>query len=208
MTHRYAVALDLRKKRCVVVGGGKVAARKVARLLQAEADITVVSPRLDSSIQGVHHLNEPFRPDHLAGASLAFAATDDPAVNAAVAEACMQRGIWCNVADDADHSDFHVASTVQRGSFTLAVHTGGASPALAAAVKQQLETQFDHRWARFAEILQHWRQQATEQTTEPATRRGFFELLASETGKEVFFDQGETEFNRWAEAEWARLVRS
>ena len=208
MTHRYAVALDLRQKRCVVVGGGKVAARKVARLLQAGAEVTVVSPQIDASIRGVQHLNGPFRSDHLAGASLAFAATNDPAVNAAVADACMQRGIWCNVADDPQRSDFHVAPTVQRGGFTLAVHTGGASPALAAAIRQQLETQFDQRWARFAETLQQWRHRAGRQITDQARRRAFLESLASEVAREVFFDKGDTAFNRWAESELAALPGS
>jgi len=142
----YPVLLDLRGRACVVVGGGIVAERRVAALLAAGAMVTVVSPRLTAALAAdalagrLRHAARGFAPADLDGATLAFAATDDGAVNGEVARAGRARGVWVNAADDPAHCDFLLPAVVRRGPLVVAVGTGGRSPALARAVREELET--------------------------------------------------------------------
>jgi precorrin-2 dehydrogenase/sirohydrochlorin ferrochelatase len=151
----YPIFLDLSGRRCVVVGGGEVAGRKARKLLQARAEVVVISPEvrpeLESVAAEVHR-----RPDEqgdLEGAYLAFAATDAREVNAAVAEEAKDRGIPVNVADRPSEGDFALPSTLRRGRLQVAVSTGGASPTLARGIKGELEELFGPEWAGVVEEL-------------------------------------------------------
>ncbi|MFU8857040.1 MAG: precorrin-2 dehydrogenase/sirohydrochlorin ferrochelatase family protein, partial [Deferrisomatales bacterium] len=130
--------------RCVVVGGGRVATRKVGGLLAVGARVTVVAPEASPEVQGwaregrVAWERRPFRPEDLEGAALVFAATSDREVNGRVAAESAARGVWVNVADDAEASGFHVPAVLRRGRLAVAVGTGGASPALAAWVRDRI----------------------------------------------------------------------
>ncbi len=145
MTDGYPVVLRIGGRRCVVVGGGAVGVRKVAALLAAGGDVVVVAPEADPALetladQGALRLvRHPFAPANLDGAFLALAATDDPRVNRAVADAARARGVLVNVADDPAACDFTVPATVRQGDVTLAVSTGGRSPAFARFLRQSLE---------------------------------------------------------------------
>ena len=142
----YPVSLDLTGRPCLVVGGGATALRKVTGLLGADARVTVVSPGLTPSL--LHLATEAqfrWRPrEYVAGDAVGFAlvmaATDDVAVNAAVAAECRERGIWINCADDPDRCDFILPSVLKRGALTVSVSTGGASPTMARLVREELET--------------------------------------------------------------------
>jgi siroheme synthase-like protein len=141
----YPLVLRLTGRRCVVVGGGSVAARKVQPLLVGGADVTVVAPDLSSELEAlasagtIQAVRRPFTPADLDGAALAFAATDSRAVNQTVAEAAQARGVLVNVADDPAACDFTVPALVRRGDVTLAVSTGGRSPAFARFLREELE---------------------------------------------------------------------
>lgn len=141
----FPVLLDLRGRPCVVVGGGPVAARRAAALLAAGARLTVVSPELEPELTGwaragrLRHLARAFRARDLDGAVLAFAATGDADIDAAVAQAGRARGVWVNAADDPAHCDFLLPAVLRRGPLVVAVGTGGASPALARLVRDELE---------------------------------------------------------------------
>jgi precorrin-2 dehydrogenase/sirohydrochlorin ferrochelatase len=141
----YPAFLSLRGKTCVVVGGGRVAARKVRSLLSTGAHIIVISPLLHTELQellatsAIRHIPAPYAKEHLASASLVFAATNDPAVNQQVTQDARQQGLWINIADDPDSSDFHVPATIHRQDLTLAISTAGSSPAFARYVRELLE---------------------------------------------------------------------
>ncbi len=156
---RYPVMLDLADRRAVVVGGGRVAERKVDGLLEAGARITVVSPEARPALGGlaargtiVLHAR-PYAAGDLAGAALAFAATDRREVNAAVQAEARAAGIPCNVADDPDGCDFLVPSVVRRGDLVLAVSTAGASPVVARKIRETLEARFGPEWGPYLDLL-------------------------------------------------------
>ena len=151
----YPIFLDLDGRRCVVVGGGEVANRKARKLLQARAEVVVVSPEvkpeLESAAAEVHR--RPYREGDLEGAFLVFAATGRRGVNAAVAREARGRGIPVNVADVPSEGDFALPSVLRRGQLQVAVSTGGASPMLARRIRYELESTFGSEWAGVVDEL-------------------------------------------------------
>ena len=148
--------MDLSGRRCVVVGGGAVAARKARKLLEAGAEVVVVSPEVhpDLGDMDVEVHERSYEHGDLEGADLAFAATDRREVNAAVAREAKARGIRVNVADRPAEGDFAVPSTLRRGGLQVAVSTGGASPTLARRIRNELEEVFGPEWAGVVEELE------------------------------------------------------
>jgi precorrin-2 dehydrogenase / sirohydrochlorin ferrochelatase len=141
----YPLFLDLTDQPVAVIGAGRVAARKVRTLLAAKASITVISPLATTVIRRlaqkkrVHWLHRRYRRGDLRGAQLAIAATDSPAVNELVCAEAKRRKLLVNCIAPPVAGNFIVPSQVQRGGITLAISTGGASPALAKRLRRDLE---------------------------------------------------------------------
>jgi len=142
-----------------MVGGGKVAERRVHALLGAGAALVVVAPRLTATLERlagkrkIDWVRRAYRPGDLRGALLAFALTDDPEVNRGVAREATALGIWVNLASDPDASAFHVPALLGQGEVQVAISTGGASPLLAAHLRERLSSQVDSAYGFMAEIL-------------------------------------------------------
>ena len=155
----YPVFLDISGKKCVVVGGGEVAARKVTRLLDCGAKVCVVSPGLVPELTSlkknrrIEHLEDEYTGEYLYGAALVIGATDDEAINAAVSRDAKAKGIPVNIVDDPQKCDFILPSLVERGNLTIACGTGGASPALARHLREELEKIFGEEYATLVSIL-------------------------------------------------------
>jgi precorrin-2 dehydrogenase/sirohydrochlorin ferrochelatase len=151
----YPIFLDLDGKRCVVVGGGEVANRKARKLLQARAEVVVISPEVKPELASIaaEVRRRPYEEGDLEGAFLAFAATDRREVNAAVAREAVERSIPVNVADEPSEGDFALPSTLRRGQLQVAVSTSGASPTLAQRIRRELEDAFSFEWAGIVEEL-------------------------------------------------------
>ena len=158
MIQYYPVALDLRDRLCLVVGGGPVAEAKVEGLLAAGARVTVVSPDLTESLAAwaidgrIIHRPHEYGADDLDGQQLAFSATDRREVTEAVAADARRGGVWVNAADDPAFCDFLLPSVLRRGRLVVAVSTGGASPALAARVRRDLEAYFTPEYEELVEL--------------------------------------------------------
>ncbi len=154
----YPVALDLRDRLCLVVGGGPVAEAKVEGLLAAGARVTVVSPEITEAltawaIEGsIIHRPHRYRPDDLDGQQLVFSASDQREVTESVSAEARRRGLWVNAADDPAFCDFLLPSVLRRGRLVVAVSTGGASPALAARVRRDLEAYFAPAYGELVEL--------------------------------------------------------
>ncbi len=153
---QYPVNLVLDGRSCLVVGGGRIALRKVEGLVACGARVRVVAlhivPEL-RMLEGVTFDERPWQPDDLAGMWLVIAATDDPAVNGAVYDAGQRAGVWVNGADDPAHCSFTLPSVVRRGDLQVAVSTGGRSPALASWLRRRLEGEIGPEYAALLDLL-------------------------------------------------------
>jgi precorrin-2 dehydrogenase / sirohydrochlorin ferrochelatase len=181
----YPVLLDLAGRRCVMVGGGSVAERRVDGLLTAGAQVSVISPRLTPALtvlvaEGrIYHEPRGYRDGDLAGADLAFVATDAGEVNAAVAREARERGLWINAADDPARCTFILPALVRRGDLTVAVATGGSSPALARAIREELETYLTDDYTTLASIAAEARRELRA-TGRPVTADAWKRALGPE----------------------------
>lgn len=155
----YPIFLELAGRPCIVIGGGAVAQRKVEGLMAIGASVTVISPALTDRLEGlvsegrIRHVRREYAPGDLAGYQLAFVATDDGGVNEAIAREGRERGVWVNAADDPAHCDFILPSVLRRGELVVAVATGGASPALSRAIREELEAYFGEDYTALAEVV-------------------------------------------------------
>jgi len=174
---------DLRGRTVVVVGGGAVAARKVEALRGTGARIVVGAPALEPELSllaangEIEHIEGSFEPGWLDEAWLAIAATDDAAVNRAVAEAGEARRVWVNVVDDAGLARVHLPARVERGPLQIAISSGGGAPMLARLVRERLETQFDESFGALAQLLSRHRERIRARWPDLAQRRRAFERL-------------------------------
>jgi siroheme synthase-like protein len=172
----YPVNLIVAGRRCVVVGAGRIAARKIETLLAAGADVHVVAPKLGDQVrtwrddERIDADEREFEASDLDGAWLATAATDDPAVNHAVFEAGAERRVWVNAADDPDNCSFTLMSVIRRGDLVVTVGTGGRSPALAAWLKERFSAELGPEYETLLELLSEAREavQADGRSTEDA----------------------------------------
>jgi precorrin-2 dehydrogenase / sirohydrochlorin ferrochelatase len=169
----YPLVVDLSGRRCVVIGGGPVAERKVEGLLAADAAVTVVSPKLTEGLESrvargeIRLERRRYRRGDLAGASLAFVATGDPRLAATVAREGRSQGVWVNAADDPEHCDFFLPSVLRRGPLLVAVATGGGSPALARAVREEIERLLPGDYAELAETVAEVRRELRARGVSP-----------------------------------------
>ena len=139
--HQYPVNLNVAARRCLVVGGGRVAARKAAGLAACGAEVHVIAPEISDelrSLAGVTVEERAYASGDVAGYRLVITATDDPVVNAEVYADGETAGVWVNSADDPEHCSFTLPAVVRRGPLTVAVSTSGRSPALASWLRTRL----------------------------------------------------------------------
>ena len=161
----YPVNLLVSGRRCVVVGGGRIAARKIDALLDAGATVHVVAPRIDDEVRAWRNEGRltaderAFRASDLDGAWLATAATDDPSVNRAVFAAGQERRVWVNAADDPDNCSFTLMSVVRQGDLVVTIGTGGRSPALATYLKDHVTSEMGPEWGVLLDLLSEAREQ-------------------------------------------------
>lgn len=177
------IFLNIKNQTCLVVGGGEVATRKIMLLLQAGAQVSVVSPELDTSLneylaqEKIQHCAEYFQPEHLENIVLVIAATNDRATNQQVSAAAQQRQIPVNVVDNPDLCTFIMPSIVDRSPLLIAVSSGGQSPVLARLLRAQLEIMIPTAYARLAAIAGKLRQHVKQHFTHPEKRRIFWEEI-------------------------------
>ena len=154
----FPIFVEMKRRRCLVIGGGAVAERKIAGLLEAGAAVTLISPDVSETIARwskeklIQLTARRYQPGDLAGHELVFVATSDRAVNAAVYSEGRERGVWVNAADDPVHCDFILPSVLRRGDLTVAVSSGGGSPALARTIREELEIYLSGEYEQLAKL--------------------------------------------------------
>ncbi len=155
----YPVFLNLAGKRCVIIGGGTIAEGKISKLKETGAQVTIISPDATPAIQKmakqgvVEWTPRKYQPGDLEGAFLGIAATDVRQVNQQIFQEAEHLGVVLNVVDDAELCAFIAPSIVERGPVTVAISTGGTSPALARKLRETLEDSPALEWAELAPVL-------------------------------------------------------
>jgi uroporphyrin-III C-methyltransferase/precorrin-2 dehydrogenase/sirohydrochlorin ferrochelatase len=177
------VFLNLQNRPCLVVGGGEVAARKVALLLRAGARVTVCAPQLGTTLAAqarvgaIVHRAERFDETALAGCVLAVAATNDEEVNRRVSQAAQARAIPVNVVDHPELCSFVMPSIIDRSPVLVAVSSGGRSPVLARLLRARLETAIPAAYGRLADLVARFRGRVKQRFARIANRRLFWERV-------------------------------
>ncbi|MGE7918138.1 precorrin-2 dehydrogenase/sirohydrochlorin ferrochelatase family protein [Viridibacillus sp. NPDC093762] len=178
----YPIMLQLKGKYCVVIGGGKVANRKVTSLLNAGAIVTVISPVLHEKLQEkwrnglITWFEKSFEVSDLEDAFCIIAATNLPDVNAKVKESAMAHQL-VNIVDDASGSNFIVPATLRRGDLTIAVSTSGTNPGLAKKLKDDLSLQFDDYYEEYVAFLQNARTEVLTNVIDEKCKKQLLEAL-------------------------------
>jgi uroporphyrin-III C-methyltransferase/precorrin-2 dehydrogenase/sirohydrochlorin ferrochelatase len=176
------IFLNLKNRRCVVIGGGDVAARKISMLLKAQAAVEVVAPELCEELAKlagttISYINARFAPDQLEGAAIVIAATNDEAVNRAVSEAAKQRSIPVNVVDAPALCTFTMPSIVDRSPIVIAISSGGVAPVLARIIRARIETMIPASYGRLAALAAEFRQKVKGRFATMQERRIFWEEI-------------------------------
>ena len=159
----YPIFLQLEDRRCLVVGGGREAQRKVEGLLAAGGSVTVIAPTLADDLQRllaegrIEYVRREYREGDLDGYEVCMVATDDGTVNAQVAAEGRRRRVWVNAADDPANCDFILPAIIRRGAITVAASTGGGSPALARRLREELDAYLTEEMPALAELLKEVR---------------------------------------------------
>lgn len=207
----YPVFLDLSGRKAVIVGGGKVAERKVLALLNASADITVISPSLtgrllkERSHKTIRHIARGFEQNDLKGAFLVIAATDSSEINREVARKAP--GL-VNVVDVPQECNFIAPSVITRGDLTIAVSTGGVSPALAKTVRRELEKIYGPEISAYLKFLKGMRAKALAEISHKGTRANFLKSLASENILKTLRSKGFSELRKTVLTRFHQLKRN
>ena len=182
-TPLYPVNLDISNKRCLVVGGGPVAARKVKALLLCGGLVQIISPHASDTISGlaeagkIEWLKRTYRAGDAKDAFLIFGATDDPKVQKQIAEDADRYHVLLNSAYDPELSDFHVPAKIRRGDFVIAVSTGGGSPALALLLKEQLANEYGEEYGVLVELMAKIRRQVVTQNSVTEENKTLFRAV-------------------------------
>lgn len=191
MTVFYPVFINLEGKRSVVIGGGDVAEWKVFGLLDSGAEVTVISPEVTEPLDALARqgriiiMRRPYRSGDLDDVFLAIAATNSLTTNAEVWREAEERRILINAVDDPTHCSFIAPAIVRQGDLTIAISTGGKSPALAARLRQRLQPLFGPEYAQFLDLLGEVRGELTRRVPDPEQRKAVWYRIVDSDALEL-----------------------
>jgi precorrin-2 dehydrogenase/sirohydrochlorin ferrochelatase len=183
MKKYYPVSLDMTNKRCIIIGGGEVAERKAERLIECGAQVVIVSRSLTPLLEGrkkarkIEHIDTDYEKKTLHGAFMVIGATDRDDVNAQVSQDALSLGILVNIVDDPDRCNFILPSLLQQGDLSIAVSTGGKSPALARKIREELQQQYGPEYESLLTIMGSLRKKVLAQGHTSEANKAVFEAL-------------------------------
>ena len=179
----YPLFLDITDRRCIVVGGGDVAERKVGRLLDFGASVVVVGKTLTPGLavlkrEGrINHIDADYEKAFINGALLVIGATDRDDVNAEISRDGKEKGVLVNIVDDPDKCDFLLPSLLSQGNLLIAISTGGKSPALAKKLRVEMEQLFGTEYQTLLEVMGNLRERLVVAGHSSDENRRLFELV-------------------------------
>lgn len=179
----YPIHLDVRGRRCLVVGGGAVGTRKAETLAACGAEVVVVSPEATAELSAwaeagrILWQRRAYAACDLEGVFLAVGATDDEGLNRRLSADARRRGVLCNIADRPELCDFILPALVQRGDLVITVSTSGKSPALAKRLRRELEQRYGEEYALLLRLMGAVRRRLLAERHAPEEHRALFEAL-------------------------------
>ncbi|MBF0217392.1 MAG: bifunctional precorrin-2 dehydrogenase/sirohydrochlorin ferrochelatase [Candidatus Omnitrophica bacterium] len=188
MLKYYPINLDLKNKRCVVIGAGGVAERKVRRLVECGANVSVVGPDITSGLKAmadkgkIRYKRGRGLIKDVKGAYLVIAATSDRSVNSVISSYCREKGILVNVVDKPDECAFILPSIIRRGDLTISISTGGISPALSRKIRLDLEKVIGMEYGAVAGAMKKIRPMAKKKMKSMKERKKFMEDILNYAG--------------------------
>ena len=194
MEHLYPIYLHVAGKNCLIIGGGPVAERKAANLLEYGANIKIVSPGAEKKIADWAEQNRlqwiarAFDRHDLDNVFMVFIATDDNSLNKEIADLCRQRGILVNAVDDPPNCDFFVPSVLRRDSLAIAISTEGRSPLFAARLRRRLEAIITEEYGQFVDILGQIREELRHSSLDINQRKQVLEQIVDSDLLELLLD--------------------
>jgi len=183
MNRYYPIMLDIKEKKCIVIGGGNIAYRKILSLLESGAKVTVLSTLINEEVElllknkKIKFVQEKYDFKYIKDCYLVFAATDDREVNELVYKQCSEKNILVNVVDKPEICNFIVPSKLQKGDLTIAISTNGKSPMLAKKIRQDLEKVYDYRYELFLDIMSEVRKEAFRILKDGKKRSEFYKAI-------------------------------
>lgn len=183
MSNYYPILLDINRKLCKVIGGGKVAERKVNSLLKYGAIVEVISPFITYKLEKYVKKNmikikrRKYIYGDLEGSFLVYAATDDKKINELCLKECKEKKILLNVVDKPEMCNFIVPSNVQRGDLNISISTNGKSPMLSRKIREDLEKIYVEEYSEYVEILGEIRKFIKKEVKDINKRRNIFSKL-------------------------------
>ena len=178
MNKFYPAYINLQQRDCLVVGGGDTACRKVLSLLECDANVTVISPKVCAELAALAdegrvtlHQRQYQRGDVQPKYRIVIGATDSPEANSAIADEAAVNNVLCNIVDQPPLCNFYVPSSLQRGDLKIAISTNGKSPALARRIRLELEQQYGDEYARLLEDLGRLRRKLLAEIPDDEERR-------------------------------------
>ena len=212
----YIICVNLQDQVTCVVGGGKIAARKVESLLEAGAIVHVIAERLSDDLRAklaepglagrLFWQEGPYQRNLPAGARIVIACTDNREVNREVLEDCRVSRALCNVVDDPELCDFIVPAIRQVGKVQIAVSTGGASPTLARELVERFVAQTDPAVADLAQLLSEVRLEVQAQIPDTSRRKELFATLSGGESLRVCKEAGKDGWRRWFQQQLAQYL--
>lgn len=202
----YPAYLDIRNRRCLVVGGGGVGTRKVKTLLDCGARVTIISPQVSGQLKELAGNNRvdvkqrSYQPGDLEDMFLVIGAADDEKLNRQISRDAEKRGLLCNIADRPEICNFILPSIVHRGDLTISISTAGRSPAMAKKLRQDLEKRYGEEYADFLRLMGAIRQKLLSQAHEPEAHKSLFEQLINDDLLELIRENRIEEINSLLQA--------
>ena len=172
--------MEIKDQKCLVVGGGMVALRKIEKLLPFGVDITVVSPAFCAEIEemeDIRKMQRPFVKEDIEGMFFVIGATDDEAVNGEISALCKERNIPVNIVDDPAKCTFFFPALVKRGEFVAGFSTGGGSPLAAQYIRRKVEDAVPEGFDRVVEVLSAVREQVKREVPDIRIREKIFKQI-------------------------------
>ena len=206
----YPSFLNLIGKRAVVIGGGRVAERKILTLLKAGARVTVISPQLTKRIEkekhknDLKHISRHYRKGDLKNAFIIIAATDSQVINKQVSKDAL---CLVNIVDTPSLCNFIVPSVVKRGPLTIAISTSGVSPALSRSIRKELEKLYGSEFSRYLKFLEKFRKKTKKEIPDKTKRAAFLKSLASKEIIEMLRQRGVEETKKYVLSQCKEIVK-